>query len=237
MVSNHDFNVTVLEEDSNQFDLSFKIIVIGDSGVGKSCLTMKATKNHFEENYSATVGFEFFSFNMKIDEKIIKLQIWDTCGQEIYRSLITNFYRNSALAVICYAIDDEKSFENANLWLKELKNYSNPDIQVVLIGNKSDLNETRKVTTERGEELAKNLNIQLFLESSAKNGNNAQKTFTEAGKILYKNYLLYSSRRGSRSSSLETTPVEPYNNKIKFPTSGDLKNNSMNKPEKSKCCK
>ena len=73
-------------------------------GVGKSCLSIQATKHKFESNYSATVGFEFFSFNIKLDNKVIKLQIWDTCGQEIYRSLISNFYRNSSLAIIVYSI-------------------------------------------------------------------------------------------------------------------------------------
>ena len=96
----------VLPDDYPKYDLSFKVIVIGNSGVGKSCLSIKATKNVFENNYLATVGFEFFSFNVKINEKIMKLQIWDTCGQEIYRSLITNFYRNSSLAFIVFAIDE-----------------------------------------------------------------------------------------------------------------------------------
>jgi small GTP-binding protein len=96
---------TILPDDYNQYDLSFKLIVIGDSGVGKSCLTLKATKNHFESNYSATVGFEFYTFNIKINDKIIKLQIWDTCGQEVYKSLISNFYRNSSMAVMVYAIN------------------------------------------------------------------------------------------------------------------------------------
>ena len=96
----------VLPEDCPKYDLSFKVIVIGNSGVGKSCLSIKATKNIFENNYLATVGFEFFAFNVKLNDKIIKLQIWDTCGQEIYRSLITNFYRNSSLAFIVYAVDE-----------------------------------------------------------------------------------------------------------------------------------
>jgi small GTP-binding protein len=100
-----ELNVTQLPDDYTQYDLSFKLIVIGDSGVGKSCLSMKATKNLFETNYSATVGFEFFTFNVKINDKVVKLQIWDTCGQEIYRSLITNFYRNSSLAMMVYSID------------------------------------------------------------------------------------------------------------------------------------
>jgi small GTP-binding protein len=99
-------NIEILKEDYPNYDLSFKIIVIGNSGVGKSSLSVQATKNTFENNYLATVGFEFFSFNLKMDGKVIKLQIWDTCGQEIYRSLITNFYRNSSLAIIVYAINE-----------------------------------------------------------------------------------------------------------------------------------
>lgn len=94
-----------LPDDFSQYDLSFKIIVIGDSGVGKSCLTMKAAKNIYEEFYTATVGFEFFTFCAKVQDKYIKLQIWDTCGQEVYRSLISGFYRNSSLAMMVYAID------------------------------------------------------------------------------------------------------------------------------------
>ena len=86
-----DFTYEILPDDFLQYDLTFKIIVIGDSDVGKSCLTNRATTNLFEDAYSATVGFEFLSFNIKMDEKVIKLQIWDTCGQESYRSLITNF--------------------------------------------------------------------------------------------------------------------------------------------------
>ena len=100
-----DDKVEILSEDYSTYDLSFKIIVIGDSGVGKSCLTMRATKNLFDSNYNATVGFEFFTFNARINNQIMKLQVWDTCGQEIYRSLITNFYRNSSLAIMVYSID------------------------------------------------------------------------------------------------------------------------------------
>ena len=105
MEKTEDYNVEILPEDYSNYDLSFKIIVIGDSGVGKSCLTMRATKNQFDENYNATVGFEFFTFNTRINKQVVKLQVWDTCGQEIYRSLITNFYRNSSLAIMVYSID------------------------------------------------------------------------------------------------------------------------------------
>ena len=120
-------------------------------GVGKSCLTLKATKNVFEDNYNATVGFEFCTFNVRMNGTVIKLQIWDTCGQETYRSLITNFYKNSSLAFMVYAINkyinsiiiikSKESFENIDVWLKELRTNSNPDVKVFLIGNKSDLEE------------------------------------------------------------------------------------------------
>ena len=106
MASTDQLKVDVLPDDYNQYDLSFKMIVIGDAGVGKSCLTTKAAKGIFDDAYSATVGFEFLTFNVRIDGKVIKLQIWDTCGQEIYRSLITSFYKNSSLAIIVYAIDE-----------------------------------------------------------------------------------------------------------------------------------
>ena len=149
-----DFNYEILPDDFLQYDLSFKLIVIGDSGVGKSCLTNRATTNLFEDTYSATVGFEFVSFNVKINEKVIKLQIWDTCGQELYRSLITNFYRNSSLAIIVYAINSKDSFENIEMWLRELRTHSNPDAKVFLIGNKIDLENERKITREQGENFA-----------------------------------------------------------------------------------
>ena len=99
--------------------LMFKIILIGNSGVGKTSITNNALKNIFFESYRATIGMEIFSLFVKVNHKIIKLQIWDTCGQEIYRSLITNFYRNSSLAVIVYSIDKKTSFKDIDLWLKE----------------------------------------------------------------------------------------------------------------------
>ena len=186
-----DFNYEILPDDFLQYDLSFKIIVIGDSGVGKSCLTNRATTNLFEDTYSATVGFEFLSFNVKINEKVVKLQIWDTCGQELYRSLITNFYRNSSLAIIVYAINSKDSFENIEMWLRELRTHSNPDAKVFLIGNKIDLENERKITREQGENFAKTNKLHLFLESSAKTGFNTKKVFIKAAKVLYDEHLKY----------------------------------------------
>jgi len=183
------YKVEVLPEDYPQYDLSFKLIFIGDSGVGKSCLTTKAVKNNFEEYYQATVGFEFLTFNMKVNNKVIKLQIWDTCGQEIYKSLISNFYRNSSLAVLVYSIDNKESFTHVGNWLNDLKSQANPDIRIFLVGNKADLEEDRKVPTEDGQKYKEKENLDLFVEASAKTGHNAKNVLVEAAKILYKDYL------------------------------------------------
>ncbi len=220
-----EINYEILPEDYTQYDLSFKIIVIGDSGVGKSCLTNKATKNIFEESYNATVGFEFFSFNIKMFEKIIKLQIWDTCGQELYRSLITNFYRNASLAIMVYAINNKDSFDNIDVWLKELKIHSNPDSKVFLIGNKIDLENERKVNREQGEEYSNQNNFSLFMESSAKTGFNAQKIFIEAARILYNNYLKYNNQIDDKTSIFKP---------LKNDESNKLNSNTQNK--NGGCC-
>ena len=219
-----DYKYEILPDDYTQYDLSFKIIVIGDSGVGKSCLTNKATKNVFEDTYNATVGFEFFSFNLKLDEKIIKLQIWDTCGQELYRSLITNFYRNSSLAVMVYAINNRESFENIDVWLKELRTHSNPDTKVFLIGNKVDLEEDRVIKREQGEEYSKENKFNIFMEASAKSGFNAQQIFVEAARILYEDYL-----KNKRNDSVGTFKPINENNNQKI-------NNNTNTSKKAGCC-
>ena len=192
--NNLDFKYEILPEDQINFDLSFKIIVIGDSGVGKSCLTNNAVKNIFDDAYNATVGFEFFTFNVKINNKVIKLQIWDTCGQELYRSLITNFYRNSSLAIMVYAINSKESFEDIEMWLRELRTHSNPDAKVFLIGNKIDLEAQRVIKKEQGEQFCKDNKLNLFMESSAKTGLNAQNIFIQAAKTLFDDYNKYKDK-------------------------------------------
>ena len=186
-----EYKIELLPEDYPQYDLSFKLIFIGDSSVGKSCLTTKAVKNNFEEYYQATVGFEFLTFNMKVNDKVVKLQIWDTCGQEIYKSLISNFYRNSSLAVLVYAIDNKESFNHVENWLNDLKSQANEDVRIFLVGNKSDLEEDRKVSKEEGEKYKLDQHLDLFMETSAKTGQNARNVLVEAAKILYNDYLKF----------------------------------------------
>ena len=188
-VNDDEFQIELLPEDFAQYDISFKVIVIGDSGVGKSCLTTQAVRQNFEEFYTATVGFEFLTFNMRINNNVLKLQIWDTCGQEVYKSLISNFYRNSSLALILYAIDNSDSFRHAETWLNDLKQQANPNVKIFLVGNKSDLEDKRVITKEEGEKFKEEKNLDKFIETSAKTGENAQEVLLEAAKLLYKDYL------------------------------------------------
>ena len=213
---NNNQNIEVITGENIQANLSFKVIIIGDSFVGKSCLANKAVKNIFDTSYSATLGFDCFSFFVKIDKKIIKLQIWDTCGQEIYQSLITNFYRNSSLALMVYGINNRASFEHIDIWMKEIKRNSNPDAKIFLIGNKSDLEDERKVSYEEAKKYADDLDCKKFFETSAKSGLNAQEVFIEAANILYEDYVEYksSSQNSSYISSSRISSKSTKNSKI-----------------------
>ena len=205
----------ILPEDYQKTDYSFKLILIGNSGVGKTSITFKATKNIFNENYNATVGFEFSTFIVKIDGFIIKLQIWDTCGQEIYRGLISNFYRSSSLAIIVYSIDNRDSFIEIDNWIKELKINSKPDAKIFLIGNKKDLENDRKVEFNEGEKLKNFYQFDYFNETSAKNGINTKELFIKAALLLYEDYKKYLLVNGpkEKSSSLISLTISNENKK------------------------
>ena len=201
-----DLKCEILSDEFPTFDLSFKIIIIGDQGVGKSCLSIKASRNYFEDFYSPTVGFEFVSFNVRIEDKNIKLQIWDTCGQEVYRSLISSFYRSASLAIMVYSIDNDDSFNNIEKWLNDVKTQSNPNIKIFLIGNKADLEDKRKVSREAGEKFLKDHKLTYFIETSAKTGFNVQNVFIQAAKELYLSHEEIKNRV-TRPGSLMNLPV------------------------------
>ena len=219
------FEIEVLSPDYSFSDLNFKIIVIGDSGVGKSCLTIQAIQDKFEELYRATVGFEFLSFNVRINKVVIKLQIWDTCGQEVYKSLISGIYRNSSLAIILYSVTNRNTFQHIDTWIKELSQNSTKNIKIILVGNKSDLEKERKISYEEGEKLKNKHKLDYFIETSAKTGNNAKNVLIEAAKILYKEYILIKDK--------EVTNIKEEKNESKI-LDKDKTNNS--KKKKKKCC-
>jgi small GTP-binding protein len=228
-----EFKVEVLNKDPGNLELSFKILIIGDSSVGKSCLALRATKGSFNTLYTPTVGFEFFNFYLKIEEEFIKLQIWDTCGQEVYRSLISSFYRNSSLAIIVYAIDNEESFNNIEIWLNELKTKGNPDISIILVGNKLDLEDKREITKEMYSDFCDNNNIKYFFETSAKTGFNAKNVFIEAAKILYEEHLKLKDRV-SRPDSFSRQ--EESNPELSMDVGEENYINNKNQEKRSGCC-
>ena len=208
-----------------EYEVNFKIILIGNSGVGKTCITNQAVKHIFSDKYQATIGMEIFSLYVKLNDKIIKLQIWDTCGQEIYRSLITNFYRSSSLAVIVYAIDQKDSFRDLDLWIKELKLNNSPDTKLILVGNKLDLEERREVSYEEGKKFKDDFGFLDFFETSAKTGENIKDMFIKVAIVLYEEYINFKDVES-------TTSFNSF-----CPTYGQLiRKNHTKDQKKKKCC-
>ena len=180
----------------NEELINFKIILVGDSSVGKTCLLMRAVNNRFTENYQATIGFEFLLMYYQVNNAKIKLQIWDTCGQEIYRSLIQGFYRNTSATLIVFSKSDRKTFNNLNSWVKDVKNNTEQEIPIFLIGNKCDVEKNSiQVTREEGEEYMKQYNLKYYSDVSAKTGYNVLETFEEVAKTVYKDYCLKNNPR------------------------------------------
>ena len=174
----------------NDYDMIFKIVLLGDSGVGKSNILSKYITNEFDNNSKATVGVEFASKEFKIedDNKIIKVQIWDTAGQERYRSIAKNFYQGAKGFLFVYDITKKKSFDNINNWVLSMQNLTDEtNISKILIGNKSDLESERQVNTDEGIEKAKLFDM-AFIETSALNGKNIDDAFTKLINDVYRNY-------------------------------------------------
>ena len=161
------------EED---YSYLFKIVIIGDSGVGKSNIFTRFIKDEFNLDSKATIGVEFSAKNVKIRDKVIKAQVWDTAGQERFRALAKNYYRGAVGALLVYDITNYESFKNAEKWFKEVKEHAEPHLVTLLIGNKNDLEETRAVKTEEGSEFAEKQGLG-FVETSAKNNINIETAF------------------------------------------------------------
>ena len=226
-----DDDYQILPDNINNPNMSFKIIVIGDSSVGKSCLTLRGTKNKFKDFYTPTIGFEFLALNIEIKKKVLRLQIWDTCGQEIYRSLISSFYRNSALAIIVYAIDNKNSFENIEIWLDELKCQTHPNLKIFLVGNKKGLEEKRVIQISDAEKFTKEHNLDYFIETSAKTGENVQEVFVKAAQILYNEYMQHYKEyeEMSVSGSKSTANISLTSNNISSETENEQKEQKRKK--------
>ena len=163
-------------EDDDNYDLIFKIVLIGDSGVGKTNILSRYISNEFSLNTQATVGVEFGSKIIKKGEKLIKLQIWDTAGQERYKSITSAYYKGAKGAFVVYDITKMKTFKNLDKWITELKANGNEDIYIILIGNKLDLEKNREVMTNDVKRKAEELKVGYF-ETSALDGSNIEHAF------------------------------------------------------------
>ena len=158
------------------FNYLFKYIIIGDSAVGKSNILLRYIHDKFNEEFQSTIGVEFGAKNLKIEDKIYRIQIWDTAGQETFRSITRAYYKNSVCACVVYDITNRNSFQNVKSWIEDCKKQSPKTVFLVLIGNKVDLEDRREVSYEEGSIYAQK-NGMLFFETSAKTGKNIEEIF------------------------------------------------------------
>lgn len=157
------------------YDLQAKVLIIGDSGVGKSCLLLRFCENNFTTSHLATIGIDFKMKTIEVEGKRVRVQTWDTAGQERYKTITQTYYRGAMGIILTYAIDDRESFANVEHWMKQIKENANDDVGIILVANKSDV-ATRCVDYEEGKKLADSYGIQFF-ETSAKDARNVNDAF------------------------------------------------------------
>jgi len=196
------FNDDAEVSSETEHDLLFKVILVGESGVGKSNLYNRYMKGSSDEDLQPTIGIEWAYKAYKIEDKIVKIQIWDTAGQERYRAMTRQYYRGAHGAVLVYDITRKQTFQELESWIQEVKNSSgNPDIEIILVGNKCDLTYARVVSTKDGLDFAESHKTS-FLETSAKDNTNV----TTAFHSLYED--IYRQRAEQQQQAILDTDVE-----------------------------
>ncbi|KAH6580624.1 hypothetical protein BASA50_010551 [Batrachochytrium salamandrivorans] len=211
---------------SDDYHYLFKVVLIGDSGVGKSNLLSRFARNEFNMDSKSTIGVEFATRSIEFDGKTIKSQIWDTAGQERYRAITSAYYRGAVGALLVYDISQQKTFESVERWLKELRDHADASIVMMLVGNKSDLKSLRAVPTEEAKEFATR-NQLLFMETSALDGGNVETAFQD---ILANVYKVVSNKAMENESNRTTTGPGAGKSITVAPT------NSTTKTSSGKCC-
>uniref|UniRef100_A0A7S4PH67 Uncharacterized protein n=1 Tax=Guillardia theta TaxID=55529 RepID=A0A7S4PH67_GUITH len=184
---------------SSEYDYLFKLLLIGDSGVGKSCLLLRFADDTYTESYISTIGVDFKIRTLELDGKTVKLQIWDTAGQERFRTITSSYYRGAHGIIVVYDVTDQESFNNVKQWMNEIDRYANDKVNKMLVGNKSDLASKRAVDTSVAKEYADSLGIP-FLETSAKDSTNVEQAFiTMAAEIKARMAQAPAGKEGSAS--------------------------------------
>jgi len=178
---------------ASEHDFFFKILLIGDSGVGKSCLLLRFADNSWTDTHISTIGVDFKIKTLEIDGKTVKLQIWDTAGQERFRTITSSYYRGAQGIILVYDCTDKESFNNVKQWIGEIERYACENVNKLLVGNKADLADERQVDTNVAKEFAESYGIP-FIETSAKTSYNVEKCFVQMAAAIKK-------RMSSQSSS------------------------------------
>ena len=171
-----------MSNNNKNYDSIMKILLIGDSGVGKSCLLVRFVEDKFSPSFITTIGIDFKIKTVDINGKKIKLQLWDTAGQERFRTITTAYYRGAMGIILVYDVTDERTLANVKQWFKTVNDHASDDAQLLLVGNKSDM-DTRVISYEQGEALAQELGLP-FIESSAKDDSNVNEIFFTLAKLI-----------------------------------------------------
>ncbi|CAB0030419.1 unnamed protein product [Trichogramma brassicae] len=166
------------------YDLLFKLLLIGDSGVGKTCILFRFSDDAFSTTFISTIGIDFKIKTVELRGKKIKLQIWDTAGQERFHTITTSYYRGAMGIMLVYDITAEKSFENIVNWLRNIDEHASENVEKMILGNKSDMEDKRVVSTEKGEKIAREHGIR-FMETSAKADINIDRAFRELAEAIF----------------------------------------------------
>jgi len=170
------------------YDYLIKLLLIGDSGVGKSCLLLRFSDDSFTPSFITTIGIDFKIRTIELEGKKIKLQIWDTAGQERFRTITTAYYRGAMGILLVYDVTDDKSFANMGNWIRNIEQHASENVNKILIGNKCDLVDKKVIDTARGKALSDQYGIK-FLETSAKNSINVEEAFTELAREIKKRLI------------------------------------------------
>jgi len=199
----------------DEYDYLFKVVLIGDSGVGKSNLLSRFTRNEFNLESKSTIGVEFATRSIQVDGKTIKAQIWDTAGQERYRAITSAYYRGAVGALLVYDIAKHLTYENVERWLRELRDHADANIVIMLVGNKSDLRHLRAVPTDEAKAFAEKNNLS-FIETSALDSTNVETAFhnilTEIYRIVSQKQITEGAGDADRpggSQAITLQPTEP----------------------------
>ena len=184
-MSSDDINIEEVASSDVKEDYKLKVVVVGDSGVGKTNLIKRFVTNTFSANSKATVGVEFISKSYRINDQVFKIEIWDTAGQERYKSITAAYYKGAKGALIVYDTTQKTSFENIDKWMSEIKEKSSKDMKLMIIGNKIDLKDERQVETDEALAKAQTLDAPI-METSALDATNVKEAFYDLLKEMYK---------------------------------------------------